>query len=192
MAATAAPAARPRGKFSVTSPGLKEYAIVFVGVLVVAGGVFWYERRKSAAAAATAQTAGSGGSTIYYPSPTGLSASQLLAWISDHQSSPAPAPAPAPAPPPAPAPSKAPGPVTDLKAAHKGTAEVISWRPPQFPSHAGTPTTYTIRILGKDKRAHNIGSRTSYNVGGLKKGKRYTAVVAPSDGPSASVSFAAP
>lgn len=81
-------------------------------------------------------------------------------------------------------------PVTDLTVSVTGsTSAVVSWRPPQFASHAPTATTYTIQIQPKDSAPHNIGSRTSYNVGGLKADTSYTAVVAPAGGPSTSKTF---
>jgi LPXTG-motif cell wall-anchored protein len=83
--------AAPSGKFSLSKPNAKTYLIVG-GIAIVGGALYlwWRKKQAAAAAAATGSTTGSG-NTIYYPSPTGLSASQLLAWISDHQSSPAPA-----------------------------------------------------------------------------------------------------
>jgi len=75
-------------KFSLAKPNTKTYLIVGGIVLVAAGAYFWWKNKQAAAAAASQQnSSGGGGSTVYYPSPTGLSASQLLAWISDHQSS---------------------------------------------------------------------------------------------------------
>lgn len=86
-----------------------------------------------------------------------------------------------------------PGPVTDMSVdVISPTLARVSWRPPQFASHAPTSTTYTIMITGKDKAPHNIGSRTSYNVGGLRPGEHYTATVAPEGGPSTSRSFTTP
>jgi hypothetical protein len=83
-----------------------------------------------------------------------------------------------------------PGPVTDLTVdVISGTLVHVSWRPPQFASHAATSTTYSIKVTPKDKAAHNIGSRTSYAVGGLKKGTSYTVEVTPSGGPSTSKQF---
>jgi hypothetical protein len=86
-----------------------------------------------------------------------------------------------------------PGPVTDL------TVDVIgaqlaraSWRPPQFSSHAPTSTTYTVQVQPIDKAPHNVGSRTSYNIGGLKPNTHYTVVVAPAGGPSTSRAFTTP
>ena len=77
------------GKFSLTHPNTKTYLIVGGVVLVAAGAYFWWKNKQAASAAQAQQnSSGSGGSTVYYPSPTGLSASQLLAWISDHQSAP--------------------------------------------------------------------------------------------------------
>ncbi|HEV2241813.1 MAG TPA: fibronectin type III domain-containing protein [Streptosporangiaceae bacterium] len=92
-------------------------------------------------------------------------------------------------------------PVSDLTVVPVSpTLARVSWRPPQFASHSPASTTYTIEIQGKDKAAHNIGSRTAYNVGGLKPGGHYTAVVTPvftaggpgSTGPSASRPFTMP
>jgi hypothetical protein len=86
-----------------------------------------------------------------------------------------------------------PGPVTDLTVdVVSPTLARVSWRPPQFASHAPTSTTYTIQIAPVDKAPHNIGSRTSYNVGGLHAGSHYTATVAPSGGPSSSKAFTTP
>jgi hypothetical protein len=85
-------AAAPAGKFSLSKPNAKTYMIVG-GVAIVLGGLYLWWRKKQAAAAAASTAASTGsGNTVYYPSPTGLSASQLLAWISDHQSSPASTP----------------------------------------------------------------------------------------------------
>jgi hypothetical protein len=89
--------------------------------------------------------------------------------------------------------SGTPGPVTDITVATPSpTLAVVSWRPPQYASHAPTATTYTIQVTPKDSAPHNIGSRTSYNVGGLKAGTSYTAMVAPAGGPSASKTFKTP
>ncbi|MFZ0665049.1 MAG: fibronectin type III domain-containing protein [Acidimicrobiales bacterium] len=86
-----------------------------------------------------------------------------------------------------------PGPVTALTVTAKSpTVVVVSWRPPQYASKAPTSTTYAIQIKPKDASSHNIGSRTSYDVGGLKADTKYTAVVTPSGGPSASKSFTTP
>jgi Fibronectin type III domain len=83
-----------------------------------------------------------------------------------------------------------PGPVEDLTVTSKSdTSVVVAWRPPQFASHAPTSTTYTIQVKPKDAKAHNIGSRTSYNVGALKPDTKYTVVVAAAGGPSTSKSF---
>ena len=77
------------GKFSLAHPNTKTYLIVGGVVLVAAGAYFWWKNKQAASAAQAQQnSSGGGGSTVYYPSPTGLSASQLLAWISDHQSAP--------------------------------------------------------------------------------------------------------
>lgn len=89
----------------------------------------------------------------------------------------------------APAPGK-PGPVSDLTVTNKSpTSVTVSWRPPQFASKAPTATTYKIQIKPKDPAAHVIGSRTSYNVGGLHKNTHYTAVVSAVGGPSTSHAF---
>jgi hypothetical protein len=95
--------------------------------------------------------------------------------------------------PPGTRPQNRPGPVTDLTVdVISPTLARVSWRPPQFASHAPTSTTYTIQIVGKDRAPHGIGSRTSYNVGGLRPGEHYTATVAPVGGPSSSKSFTTP
>jgi hypothetical protein len=188
MAETPAPAPA-RGGFSLSRPGVKEYAIVGVGALALFLAYKWWKGRQTASTAAASSGTGN---TVYYPSPSGLSAAQLLAFISDHQRSPAP-PAPAGGGGSA-APGK-PGPPTDLKSTHKGSQEVISWRPPQFGSAAaGKPSreTYSVQVIGVDKAAHDIGARTSYNIGGLKAGQRYTAVVTTNGGSSTSLSFVAP
>lgn len=86
-----------------------------------------------------------------------------------------------------------PGPVTALTVTAKSpTVVVVSWRPPQFSSKTPTSTTYSIEIKPKDKGPHNIGSRTSYDVGGLKADTKYTATVTPSGGPASSKSFTTP
>lgn len=73
------------------------------------------------------------------------------------------------------------------------SAAVISWRPPQFPSQTGAATTYDFGISPAPKGGvstmHNIGSRTSYNVGGLQKGTQYTVTVTPSGGSPATKTF---
>jgi Fibronectin type III domain len=74
--------------------------------------------------------------------------------------------------------------VSDItEQAKNGSAAAIEWRPPQFPSGSPTNTTYTFGISpapkGGSSAAHNIGSRTSYNVGGLQKGTKYTVTVTP-------------
>jgi len=76
------------GKFSLAHPNTKTYLIVGGVVLVAAGAYFWWKNKQAASAAASQQNSSGGAGTVYYPSPTGLSASQLLAWISDHQSAP--------------------------------------------------------------------------------------------------------
>lgn len=92
-----------------------------------------------------------------------------------------------------PGPKPKPGPVTDLTVdVISPTLARVSWRPPQFASHAPVSTTYTIQVQGKDPAPHNIGSRTSYNVGGLHPGAHYTAVVAATGGPSTSRAFTTP
>lgn len=86
-----------------------------------------------------------------------------------------------------------PGPVTDLTVdVISPTLARVSWRPPQFASTAPTSTTYAIQIAPVDKAPHNIGSRTSYNVGGLRAGTHYTATVTPAGGPSSSKAFTTP
>jgi len=87
-----------------------------------------------------------------------------------------------------------PGAVTGLTVGVNSPTEVsVSWRPPQFASHAPTSTTYNIQVTPKDKAAHNIGSRTSYNVGGLKKNTAYVVHVSATNsagtGPVATKSF---
>jgi hypothetical protein len=118
---------------------------------------------------------------------TGQDADAIQAWLQAH---PGPPSTPPPGKPPAPG---KPGPVTALTVATVSpTLARVSWRPPQFASHAPTSTTYTIEIQGKDKGPHNIGSRTAYNVGGLHPGGHYTAVVAAAGGPSTSRAFTMP
>jgi hypothetical protein len=86
-----------------------------------------------------------------------------------------------------------PGPVTALTVTAKSpTVVVVSWRPPQYASKAPTSTTYSIQIKPKDASSHNIGSRTSYDVGGLKADTKYTAVVTPAGGPASSKAFTTP
>jgi hypothetical protein len=74
--------------------------------------------------------------------------------------------------------------VSDLTETVKnGSAAAIEWRPPQWPSGTPSNATYSFGISPAPKGGasgmHNIGSRTSYNVGGLKKGTQYTATVTP-------------
>lgn len=119
---------------------------------------------------------------------TGQDADAIQAWLQAH---------PGPGSVPGPGPGSARGPVTGLAVATVSpTLARVSWRPPQFASHAPTATTYQIQIQGKDASAHNIGSRTAYNVGGLKPGGHYTAVVSPvfgrTPGPPASRPFTMP
>jgi hypothetical protein len=86
-----------------------------------------------------------------------------------------------------------PGPVTDLSVdVVSSSLARVSWRPPQFASTAPTSTTYTIQVSPVDRAPHNIGSRTSYNVGGLRPGGHYTATVAAAGGPSSSKTFTTP
>ena len=91
-----------------------------------------------------------------------------------------------------------PGPVQDLTVRDVTRTSVrLSWRPGRpgrVPPGAGTSAlqTYTVRVEGKDRAAHNIGARTSYVVGGLRPGGHYTAVVAPAGGPPASKAFTLP
>lgn len=63
------------------------------------------------------------------------------------------------------------------------TSVVVEWLP------VSGASSYTIQVTPKDASSHNIGARTSYNVGGLKKNTSYVAHVAASGGPTASVSF---
>lgn len=81
MPETAAPS---RG-FSLSRPNAKTYLIVGGVALGLGLLYFWWKKKQAAASSASSN---GNGTTVYYPSPTGLSASQLLAWISDHQSSP--------------------------------------------------------------------------------------------------------
>ena len=91
-----------------------------------------------------------------------------------------------------------PGAVRNLRAEPvSSTLAHITWQAPARPAPgpgAGEQAlqTYTIEIQGKDKGPHGIGGRTSYNVSGLKPGGHYTAVVAPTGGPSASAAFTMP
>jgi hypothetical protein len=199
---------RESGKaFSLTKPNAKTYVIVG-GVAIVLGGLYlwWRKRQEAAAAASTTADTGSGDDTDYYPTPTGISSSQLLSWLSDHQASPTGKEAhtgghhrekkPTPAKKPKPG-EETPGKVTNLKAEAGKESETISWRPPQFGSSEAlkpAKTTYSIRIVGKDKTAHDIGSRTSYNVAfhDLEDGKHYTAEVKANGGPTATIGFTTP
>ena len=74
--------------------------------------------------------------------------------------------------------------VSDLTETEKnGSAAAIEWRPPQWPSEAPNGGTYSFGISpapkGGSSGMHNIGTRTSYNVGGLQKGTKYTVTVTP-------------
>lgn len=179
--------------------GLPVPVVIGGGAALVAIGVIWWRRRKAGSSTTTATTsatrssatsstdfegqleelqaeidqltgAAGGGS-----SSGGGTATTTKTTTTTKTSAPAPA---------------APGPVSDLTVANKSATEVVvSWRPPQFASHAPTSTTYLIQLEGKDKAAHNIGSRTSYNIGGLKPHTAYTVKVAASGGPYTSKAF---
>jgi PASTA domain len=77
-----APEAPKRGGFSFTNPGMREYLIAGGVTLGVVAVYFWWKNRTAAAAPAADTTGSSAPAT-----PTGLSTSQLLAWIQDHSSS---------------------------------------------------------------------------------------------------------
>jgi len=88
------PEARPPAKrkgFDIAHPGMREYLIAG-GVALAAGLLyFWWKNKQAAASTAAANQAastGSGTAPAATSSPTGLSSAQLLAWLSDHQSSP--------------------------------------------------------------------------------------------------------
>jgi hypothetical protein len=68
--------------FSLRNPGGKEYLIVGGVVLAAALLYYWY-KNKTGTAAAPASSAAGGPST-----PTGLSTSSFVTWITDHGSSP--------------------------------------------------------------------------------------------------------
>jgi hypothetical protein len=70
-------------RLNLSKPGAKEYLLV--GGLALGGGLlyFWWKNRQSAAAPAAA----TGSGTSAPSTPTGLSTSQLLAWIHDHSTS---------------------------------------------------------------------------------------------------------
>ena len=57
---------------------------------------------------------------------------------------------------------------------------------------AQTATVYQIEIRPRDNAYHTVGTRTSYNAGGLKPATHYTANVHAVGGPSASVGFTTP
>jgi Fibronectin type III domain len=72
------------------------------------------------------------------------------------------------------------------------TVVTVEWKPPKDTS---AYLTYDFQVKPKDKNPHNIGPRTSYNVGGLKADTRYTVTVTPFGAPqhqSASKSFTTP
>lgn len=50
-------------------------------------------------------------------------------------------------------------------------------------------SSYLFQVTPKDSGPHNIGKRTEYSVGGLKRNTSYVAHVSASGGPTASVSF---
>ena len=78
----------PEGKrkaFDLSNPGVKEYLIVG-GVAVGAFFVWqWWKAKTGQAAPSSPGQQQQGGGR---PSPSGLSTSQFMAWIRDHQSSP--------------------------------------------------------------------------------------------------------
>lgn len=82
-----APEGKPARKgFNLSDPGVKEYLIVG-GVAVAAFLVWqWWKNNHPSPAASTAGPSSGGGRPP--SSPSGLSTSQFMAWIRDHQSSP--------------------------------------------------------------------------------------------------------
>jgi fibronectin type III domain protein len=152
---------------SLGKPGGKEYLLVGGLTLGAALLYFWYEKKKKASAASSGT--GSTGSTVYYPSPTGLSASQLLAWLSDHQSSPAPTTPTAPTAPTAPG-KDVPGAVRGLQVARITRNSVtLAWQP--------TPGAelYSVAVPsegGAMQKARTTAG-TSATVSGLKKATAY-------------------
>lgn len=84
------PRSRGIGGFSITNPGAKEYAIVFV---VVLGLAYWYFKHKQSQAGSTAGTANqpSQGSPVVLAGNGGggVPFGALFAALQNHQSSPA-------------------------------------------------------------------------------------------------------
>lgn len=85
--------------------------------------------------------------------------------------------------------SKTPGPITGLQVILRSpTVITVEWKPPANDSNV----TYNFQITPKDSGPHNIGARTSYNVGGLKADTHYTAHVGASGGPTSTKAFTTP
>jgi hypothetical protein len=85
--------------------------------------------------------------------------------------------------------SKTPGPIRGLQVVLRSpTVVTVEWKPPS----SGGNVTYNFQITPKDSGPHNIGARTSYNVGGLKADTHYTAHVGASGGPTSTKAFTTP
>jgi hypothetical protein len=119
----------------------------------------------------------------YGPPPQGT-----YAIISSPPAGTTPPPPPPPPPPPGGHPSK-PGAITNLRAQMTNDTTVsASWNPV-----TATATSYLFQITPKDSSPHNIGNRTQYDAGGLKRKTHYTvhvaAVNSAGQGPWATTSF---
>jgi hypothetical protein len=71
-----------------------------------------------------------------------------------------------------PATNKPAGTPPDVKVSVSGTTAHITWGA-EGGEGGGQATSYNIQVTPKDASAHNIGNRTSYSVGGLKKNTPY-------------------
>lgn len=72
-------------KFDVKNPGAKEFLIV--GGVALAGFLVWQHFRGNSAAATPSADTPAEATPVDNSSPTGLSNSQLLLWITDHMRS---------------------------------------------------------------------------------------------------------
>jgi cytoskeletal protein RodZ len=69
--------------FNIRHPGVKEFAIVIGGTLVLYLGYEWWKNRQSSSSSDDSADTG----TTQAASPTGLSSGALLAWLQNHNSS---------------------------------------------------------------------------------------------------------
>jgi hypothetical protein len=91
-----------------------------------------------------------------------------------------------------PATNKPAGTPPNIRVSVSGTTAHITWGA-EGGEGGGAATSYNIQVTPKDASAHNIGNRTSYSVGGLKKSTSYQVHISAQNssgtGPVGTVSF---